>query len=341
MKTTIIFSFLLLFISNLMSQTPVWTGGTSPNRLFPSQTDTKVGIGTNSPYNQAWSQLTIQNSNTNGAAGFNMITNNQNWEIQNVNNGPYLRSLIVFNRTNSLYALTITPTGNIGIGLPTSSIPSEKLEVNGHIKVTNGRVTVDGRIISNYGHIEAHNGHYQLGNDYHKWGFYTEHWDQTSQKLFISPSINQSGTWGWNYGRELVLDGDGSMVKKIMTTNIKAFSIYVHELGRDVFRIMGDGKVYATEINVKLSQNFPDYVFSEDYKLISLKETQDFISQNGHLPGIPSAKEIEENGNTINIGEMQILLLKKIEELTLHLIDLKSENDKLKEIIETSGLKEH
>lgn len=123
-----------------------------------------------------------------------MITNNQNWEIQNVNNGPYLRSLIVFNRTNSLYALTITPTGNIGIGLPTSSIPSEKLEVNGHIKVTNGRVTVDGRIISNYGHIEAHNGHYQLGNDYHKWGFYTEHWDQTSQKLFISPSINQSGT---------------------------------------------------------------------------------------------------------------------------------------------------
>lgn len=45
-----------------MSQTPVWTGGTSPNRLFPSQTDTKVGIGTSSPYNQAWSQLTIQNS---------------------------------------------------------------------------------------------------------------------------------------------------------------------------------------------------------------------------------------------------------------------------------------
>lgn len=68
-----------------------------------------------------------------------------------------------------------------------------------------------------------------------------------------------------------------------------------------------------------------DYVFDDDYKLRSLSSLELFIKQNKHLPDIPSAKEVEENG--ISVGDNQALLLKKIEELTLYVIELKKQNE--------------
>lgn len=88
-----------------------------------------------------------------------------------------------------------------------------------------------------------------------------------------------------------------------------------------------NGKIRAKEIKVETA-NWPDYVFEESYQLPDLKETEHFIKTNKHLPGIPSAKEIEECG--VSLGEMNAKLLKKVEELTLYLIDLKEENDNLK-----------
>lgn len=79
---------------------------------------------------------------------------------------------------------------------------------------------------------------------------------------------------------------------------------------------------------------WPDYVFSPDYKLPTLTELSVFIKQNRHLPDIPSAREVDENG--VNVGDNQALLLKKIEEMTLYLIELKEENDKMRKDI--SGL---
>ncbi|MFD1631677.1 hypothetical protein [Pseudopedobacter beijingensis] len=78
-----------------------------------------------------------------------------------------------------------------------------------------------------------------------------------------------------------------------------------------------NGKIRAKEIKVETA-NWPDYVFDESYQLPDLKETEHFIKTNKHLPGIPSAKEVEEHG--VSLGEMNAKLLKKIEELTLHLI---------------------
>ena len=76
-----------------------------------------------------------------------------------------------------------------------------------------------------------------------------------------------------------------------------------------------------------------DYVFEDDYALKSLEEVETFIDDNGHLPNMPSAKEVEKNG--LNLGEMDALLLAKIEELTLHMISLKKENEDMKTILET------
>ncbi len=80
------------------------------------------------------------------------------------------------------------------------------------------------------------------------------------------------------------------------------------------------GTVHAQEVKVDLSVPGPDYVFDSDYKLLSLEEIKTYIDKNKHLPEVPSAKEMEANG--VNLGEMNMLLLKKIEELTLHIIDL-------------------
>ena len=80
-----------------------------------------------------------------------------------------------------------------------------------------------------------------------------------------------------------------------------------------------NGKIHATEIKVDLNVPAPDYVFEDDYQLPKLRDIQNYIAKNKHLPEVPSAKEMEKNG--INLSDMNMLLLKKVEELTLHLIE--------------------
>ena len=85
-----------------------------------------------------------------------------------------------------------------------------------------------------------------------------------------------------------------------------------------------NGKIRAHEIKVETA-NWPDYVFAKEYKLPSLKDTEQHIKENGHLQGIPSAEEVKANG--IDLGAMNAKLLQKIEELTLYLIEMKKENE--------------
>jgi len=99
-----------------------------------------------------------------------------------------------------------------------------------------------------------------------------------------------------------------------------------------------NGSIHAKEVRVDLSVPAPDYVFEKNYKLTSLEDIKNYIDQNKHLPEVPSAKEIEKNG--LQLGEMNMILLKKIEELTLHVIELKQENKKLnQQQTETAMLK--
>ncbi|HMQ08533.1 MAG TPA: hypothetical protein PKC30_14630 [Saprospiraceae bacterium] len=82
-----------------------------------------------------------------------------------------------------------------------------------------------------------------------------------------------------------------------------------------------NGLIGTKEVMVEnTSSIWPDYVFQDDYNLLSLKELEKYILQFGHLPNIPNAKEIEKHGG-FKLGEMNIKLLEKIEELTLHLIE--------------------
>ena len=91
------------------------------------------------------------------------------------------------------------------------------------------------------------------------------------------------------------------------------------------------GIVNAREVKVSLG-SWSDYVFEPDYKLRKLSDVEDFILTHGHLPDIPSASTVIENG--VNLGEMDALLLKKIEELTLYLIELQKNNEQMSTEIE-------
>jgi hypothetical protein len=79
-----------------------------------------------------------------------------------------------------------------------------------------------------------------------------------------------------------------------------------------------NGSAHAKEVRVDLNVPGPDYVFEKEYKLTSLEDIKSYIDQNKHLPEVPSAREMEKNG--VQLGEMNMILLKKIEELTLHII---------------------
>jgi hypothetical protein len=87
------------------------------------------------------------------------------------------------------------------------------------------------------------------------------------------------------------------------------------------------GKITAEEVKV-LEFTPKDNVFYDDYKLSSLEEIEKYIKKNKHLPGIPSGEETKKNG--VNLSEMNSLLLQKVEELTLYIIQQQKEIEELK-----------
>jgi len=90
-------------------------------------------------------------------------------------------------------------------------------------------------------------------------------------------------------------------------------------------------KLTCAELEIS-AEKWYDEVFEEDYNLPSINEVEDFIAKNHHLPSIPSEAEVMENG--IDVAEMNALLLKKIEEMTLYIIEIKKDTDNMKREIE-------
>ena len=94
-----------------------------------------------------------------------------------------------------------------------------------------------------------------------------------------------------------------------------------------------NGKVACEEVLVQDMVSWPDYVFKSDYRLMSLENLEQSIRENGHLPGLPSAQEIETNG--LHLGNMQKQVVEKVEELTLYTIEQGKMLQELKREIET------
>lgn len=95
------------------------------------------------------------------------------------------------------------------------------------------------------------------------------------------------------------------------------------------FKLAVDGGILCEEVKVIANVPSADYVFDENYKLHSIAEVADYVKENKHLPDVPSAKDFQENG--YRIGDMDNLLLQKIEELTLYIIEQQKQINDLQE----------
>jgi hypothetical protein len=129
--------------------------------------------------------------------------------------------------------------------------------------------------------------------------------NEKGQTRWGAPPIGGGGSSLWDENGNDIFFNSGNV-------GIGTINTYGYELAVQ-------GKIITEEVMVKHPVNWPDYVFHNNYKLTDLKELEKFVTQNHHLPGIPSEREVSENG--IELAKMNGLLLKKIEELTLYLIE--------------------
>lgn len=126
---------------------------------------------------------------------------------------------------------------------------------------------------------------------------------------------------------------DGTIDIKIDSLN----DLYIHDAGviigdssqtmPDDFVIAFTGNVFADGAHIRTAENWPDYVFHPDYALLPRKELEQYIDQNKHLPEIPTAEQVRVNG--IDVAEAQSMLLKKIEELTLYVLQDQKKLDQI------------
>ncbi len=90
-----------------------------------------------------------------------------------------------------------------------------------------------------------------------------------------------------------------------------------------------NGLIGAKELKIEInSTTWPDYVFNKSYSLLSLNELEQYLDKNKHLPNIPSAKNVNKD-NGVLVGDMQVKLLQKVEELTLYIIEMNKKTDEL------------
>jgi hypothetical protein len=151
----------------------------------------------------------------------------------------------------------------------------------------------------------------------------------TNNRLWLGGNINTfatSGTFNVNGGLE-----NGLYVRSIgantygLSINTKATTDAIQVFATDVnptlknFKVTASGEVFARRYTTTLA-NIPDYVFESDYNLMSFSDLRTYLEINKHLPNVPSAKEYEANG--VELGEMNRVLLEKVEELTLYILQM-------------------
>lgn len=228
-------------------------------------------------------------------------------------------------------------SGNVGIG---TTSPGFKLEVNGHARMTDGMSVIGNSTTINSRPLDAlsySSGHYSAqvnmadfangarpGYGFHAAGYYGAFLYQNAHNDYRIKEATGDDYNLWTSGNfhpanYFPLTG-GDIVGDVTIGSVS-----------DQRNLAVNGNIKTKKIKVTLT-DWPDYVFEKSYPLFPLPELVHYIQQNKHLPGIPSVDEVKENG--LDVGDNQAALLKKIEELTLYIIEQDNQLQKQKVQIE-------
>jgi len=276
------------------------------NATYTSSGNVRIEQGFSSFLNfNANGSISFETSDT-GAAGSSIVTTNNN--------------------------LILTANGDVGIG---TKNPNAKLDVSGQIMATSANINGITYINGNLGVGFSNPTHklHVVGNTYFD-GNVGIGTSNPQAKLQITANnatginIEHTTATDWNYASYIKVNNDLTKALAIRNTTTNS----------DVFVVYGNGvlstkKIFAEKIEVLLScvgSYWYDHVFESNYNLRPLSELEQFIKQNHHLPEIPTAQEIQENG--IDLGDMQGKLLLKIEELTLYVIELEKQIKELQQL---------
>lgn len=257
--------------------------------------------------------------------------------------------------------------GDVGIG---TSSPEEKLEVEGTIQAT--AYKGDGSLLTNVpgdnlgNHLLTQNlltsGYWINSDSDPNQGIYIGGDGQVGigtnqvyngKALTVNGSISAVSFYG--DGSQLTgIEGD-NLGNHILTQNLLTSGHWINSdsdqnqgifidgegrvgigttyfgTGEETYKLAVAGAIRAEEVKIENMTNWYDCVFEDDYQLQSLGEVEAFVKENKHLPDVPCEAEVMEEG--ISLGEMNAILLKKVEELTLHLIDQQKQIDELKKAL--------
>jgi hypothetical protein len=326
-----------------------------------------VGIGTSTPtstaqmhiYRNTTSKdpvLRIEDDNASGYAQMSFYGTAAFYHL-GVGNGSatatYANKFFIVDANVGRPRLLIDGTGTVQIGTSlTSPAGGGKLtiyptaaDVSGlqFLRLTNASPTVtgNGKVLSLDG-----DGNVILVDD---GGSSTAGWSPTGNSgttagtNFLGTTDNQDLVFKTNNTERFRLTSGGNFLFGTSTDNGKKFQV----AGTSHFDgAMGIGSVNTGDANYKLfvesgirtrkvkvdMDTWPDYVFESKYQLMSLQEVEAYIQQNKHLPDVPSAEDISQNG--LELGEGQAVLLRKIEELTLYMIEQNKQIEQLKGEVE-------
>lgn len=222
-------------------------------------------------------------------------------------------------KTNSIERIRINPSGNIGIGIAPS--PNRALNFFGNTEFVTDVTSRDSYHFFN--NAQNINGGMDL-----MWLKYDKYQSNDIGILTLSTPLS-SGDWAKpvfsvrNSGKVFIgIAWDNYALSGCSDCN--SYRLFVR-----------DGiKAEKVKVDIASANGWADYVFKKHYKLNTLDEVEKYITENGHLPNIPSAEEVVKNG--INLGEMDAKLLEKIEELTLYSIgqskQLKSQQEQIERL---------
>jgi len=290
---------------------------TSGNDIYSSGTQ-KVGIGGISQGSKlhvispnALDGIVVQNTNgrfvaiytpslSNGA--MNPLSNNNDAGIiYGTGNASADFGFVIAPWSNNFSGLRMTGAGDIGVG---THSPITRFHVN----------SSSSNAVAAFSSATSGNSWIQVSNS-------------VSQANFGigSTGVTNGTAYLWSSSDKFAIGNDGNPT--IVVNGMGNGSVGIGTASTHNYKLAVNGSAIFTKAVVKQYSIWPDYVFESTYKLPTLKEVEQFIKKYKHLPGVPSAKEMDANG--LDLGENQAILLKKIEELTLYIIELKKENEQI------------